>query len=64
MNIDIYVSVYTFGKVEGKGGLIGTEIVNMENEFLWQVLLASPDNPTNTSIDQTILMATHINTLH
>lgn len=36
----------------------------MEDEFFGQVFLASPDDPTNTSIYKSILMATDIDTFH
>ena len=54
----------TFGEVKGEGGLISPKIVDVKDEFLRQVLLASPDNPTDSSIDQTILVPTNIDALH
>ena len=54
----------TFGEVEGEGGLISSEIVNVENEFLRKVFLGSPNDPTNSSIDETIFVSTNIDALH
>ena len=56
--------VCTFGEIESESGLVGAKIVDMEDEFFRQVFLVPPDNPTNSSINKPILMATHINTLY
>ena len=39
------------GEIEGKGSLIGTKVVDVEDKFLGQILGISPDNPANTGID-------------
>jgi hypothetical protein len=43
--------IYTFGEVEGEGGLISSKIINMKNKFFRQVLLVPPNDPANSSID-------------
>lgn len=54
----------TFREIESKGGLISSEIVDMEDEFFGEVLFAPPNNPTNASINEAILVPTDIDTLH
>ena len=43
--------IYTFGEVEGEGGLISSKIINMKNKFFRQVLFVPPNDPTDSSID-------------
>lgn len=40
----------TFGEIESECRLIGSEIVDMKNELLGQVLLAPPDDPPDARI--------------
>lgn len=40
-----------FGKVEGEGGLICTEVVNVEDELFGEIFRGSPDDPANAGID-------------
>lgn len=47
----------TFGKVEGEGSLVSTEVVDVEDELLGKIFWRSPDDPTNTGVDQTIFVA-------
>ena len=59
-----WIGIVTFGEIESECGLISSKVVNVENKFFRQVVLAPPDNPTNSSIDKTIFVATNINALH
>ena len=54
----------TFREIEGEGGLVSSKVVNMEDKVFWQVILGSPYNPTNASINKPILVATYIYALH
>ena len=54
----------TFREIESESGLISTKIVNMEDKLIRQVLLVPPDDPTNSSIYKSILVATYIDALH
>ena len=40
-----------FREVEGEGGLVGAEVVNVENELLGEVLWGAPDDPASAGID-------------
>lgn len=40
-----------FGKVEGEGGLICTEVVNVEDELFGEIFRGSPDDPANARVD-------------
>ena len=46
-----------FGEVEGEGGLVGAEVVNVENELLGEVLWGAPDDPAYAGIDLCYLLA-------
>lgn len=54
----------TFGEVESEGGLIGAKIVDMEDKFIRQIRLVSPHNPTDSSVNQTVFVTTHIYALN
>lgn len=54
----------TFGEIEGESGLISPKIVDMEDKFVRQIFLVPPDDPTNSSINKPIFMATDIDTLY
>lgn len=54
----------TFREVKSEGGLIGSEIIDMEDKFFRQVLFVPPNDPSNPSIYKSIFMPTHINALH
>jgi len=54
----------TFGEVEGEGGLVGAEVVDVEDELLRQVLLGPPDAPPDAGVDQAILVPTDVDALH
>jgi hypothetical protein len=41
----------TFREVKGEGGLISSEIIDMEDKLFRQVLFAPPNDPTNSSIN-------------
>ena len=40
-----------FGKVEGEGGLICTEVVNVEDELFGEIFRGSPDDPADARVD-------------
>ena len=40
-----------FGEVEGEGGLISTEVVNVEDELFGEVFRGTPDDPANAGVD-------------
>ena len=40
-----------FGKVEGEGGLICTEVVNVEDELFGKIFRGTPDDPANAGVD-------------
>jgi hypothetical protein len=42
------------GEVEGERGLVGAEVVDVEDELAGQVLRGSPYDPANTGVDETI----------
>jgi hypothetical protein len=44
------------GEVEGEGGLLGAEVVDVEDEVLGEVLVRAPDDPANTGVDEAILV--------
>ena len=46
----------TAGKVEGKGSLVGTKIVDIEDEFLRKVFRIAPNDPTNARINKAVFV--------
>ena len=42
------------GEVQRKGGLVGTKVVDVEDELLRQVFRGSPDDPANTRVDEAV----------
>ena len=40
-----------FGEVEGERGLVGTKVVDVEDEFCRKVFRRPPDDPTDTGVD-------------
>lgn len=40
-----------FGKVEGEGGLICTEVINVEDELFGEIFRGPPDDPANAGVD-------------
>ena len=40
-----------FGEVECEGGLICTEVVDVEDELFGEIFRGTPDDPSNTRID-------------
>ena len=42
-------------EVERERRLVGTEVVNVEDELLRQVLGAAPDDPANAGVDEAVL---------
>ena len=54
----------TFGEVEREGGLVGAEVVDVEDEVLGQVLLAAPDAPADAGVDEAVLVAADVDALH
>lgn len=47
----------TLGEVEGEGGLVGAEVVDVEDELLGEVLGSPPDDPADTGVDEAVLVA-------
>lgn len=47
----------TFGEVEGEGGLVGTEVVDVEDELLGEVFGSTPDNPADSWVDESVPVA-------
>lgn len=47
-------------EVEGKGSLVSTEVVDVEDQLGRQVLGVTPDAPANTGVDETILVAGNV----
>ena len=45
------------GEIQGEGCLVCAEIIDVEDEFLGQVLGGAPDYPSDTRVDQSVLMA-------
>lgn len=41
----------TLREIEGEGGLICTEVVDVEHEFLGEVFGRAPDHPTNARVN-------------
>lgn len=40
-----------FGKIEGKGGLVGSEVVDVENELFGEEFRRAPDTPTHAGVN-------------
>lgn len=47
-------------EVECEGRLIGAQIGNMKDQFLWEVFWVTPNAPSNARVDEAILMTAHI----
>ena len=43
-----------FGEVEGEGGLVCAEVVDVEDQLLGEVFWGSPDDPTYTWVDEAV----------
>ena len=43
------------GEVEGEGGLVGAQVVDVEDELLGEILGCAPDDPADTGVDEAIL---------
>ena len=46
----------TAGKVKGKGGLVGTKVVDIEDEFFGKVFGIAPNDPTHARINKAIFV--------
>lgn len=44
-------------EVEGEGGLVGAEVVDVEDEFLGEELGVTPDDPADARVDESVLVA-------
>lgn len=44
------------GEVEGEGSLVGTEVVDVEDEFLGEELGVTPDDPADAGVDEAVLV--------
>ena len=60
----IRVVVHTFRKIEGESRLISAEVVDVENQLLRQLLLATPDHPADARVYEPVLVATCVDALH
>lgn len=56
--------VCTLREVEGEGRLICSKVVYMEDELLRQVLFVPPNDPPNSCIHESVLVAANIDALH
>lgn len=54
----------TFGEVESEGGLIGAEVIDVEDELFGEVGLAPPDDPPNSGVDEPVFVSAHVDALH
>ena len=45
------------GEVESEGGLVGAEVVDVEDEFLGEVFGRAPDDPAHARVDEAVLVA-------
>lgn len=45
----------TLGEVEGERGLLSTEVVDVEDQVLGEVVAVAPDGPADTGVDETVL---------
>jgi hypothetical protein len=45
-------------EVKGKGGLVGAEVVDVEDEFLRKVFGVAPDDPADAGVDEAVLVTT------
>lgn len=43
------------GEVEGEGGLLGAEVVDVEDEVLGEVVAGAPDGPADAGVDEAVL---------
>ena len=44
-----------FGEVEREGGLVSAEVVDVEDEFFWEVFGGAPDDPADAGVDLLII---------
>lgn len=47
----------SFGEVERERALVGTEVIDIEHQFLGQVLGITPHDPTHTWVYKPVLVA-------
>lgn len=45
----------SLGEVKGEGSLVGSQVVDVEDEFLGKVLGSSPEDPAHTRVNKTVL---------
>ena len=50
----------TTREIESKGSLVSTKVVDVEDQLSRQVLGVTPDAPTDTGVDQTVLVARNV----
>ena len=43
-----------FGEVEREGGLVGAEVVDVEDKLFGEVLGSAPDDPAYTRVDESV----------
>jgi hypothetical protein len=44
----------TLGEIESEGGLVGTEVIDVEDELLGEVFRGTPDDPAYTWVDEAV----------
>jgi hypothetical protein len=44
----------TLGEVEREGGLVGAEVVDVEDEFFGEIFGSAPDDPAYTGVDESV----------
>ncbi len=50
----------SFGKVEGVGILVGTQVVDCEDKLLGEELWASEEYPADAGVDEAVFVATDV----
>ena len=45
----------SLGEIEGERGLIGAKVVDVEHQLLRKIFGVSPDHPSNTWVNKTVL---------
>ncbi len=54
----------SLGEVESEGRLVGTEVVDVEDELLGEILGGAPDDPADAGVDETILQSPRLAHTH
>ncbi len=54
----------SLGEVESEGRLVGTEVVDVEDELLGEILGGAPDDPADAGVDETVLQSPRLAHTH